>query len=44
MIPIEYYESIDEHNPNKKRKILMVHDDIFADILNTKRLFPILKE
>ena len=41
-------KNIEEYNPNKKRKILIVFDDIIADILadmlSNKNLNPILTE
>ena len=30
------YENIEEYNPSKKRKILIVFDDIIADMLSNK--------
>ena len=30
----DLYESIEEHNPNKKRKILIVFDDMYAMLSN----------
>ena len=38
----DIYKNIEEQNPNKKRKILIVFDDVIADILNNKKLNPIL--
>ena len=38
------YKNIEEHNPNKKLKILIVSDDMVADKLNTKKLNPIVTE
>ena len=32
------YENIEEYNPNKKHKILIVFDDIIADMLSNKTL------
>ena len=32
----DIYQNIEEKNPNKKRKILFVFDDIIADMLNNK--------
>ena len=29
----DIYKNIEEYNPNKKRKILIVFDDIIADML-----------
>ena len=37
-------KNIEEYNPNKKRIILIVFDDMIADILNNKKLNPILTE
>ena len=31
-------KNIKEHNPNKKRKILMVFDDMIVDMLSNKKL------
>ena len=33
-----------EYNPNQKRKILIVFDNMIADILNDKKLNPIVTE
>ena len=38
------YEILEEHNSNKKQKILIVFDDIIADILSTKKLQTIVTE
>ena len=35
---------IEEYNPNKKQKILIVFDDIIADMLSNKKLNPKLTE
>ena len=40
----DIYKNIEEYNPNEKRKILIVFDDINADILNNKKLNPIVAE
>ena len=40
----DIYKKIEEYNLNKKRKILVVFDDIIADILNNKKLNPIVTE
>ena len=34
----DIYKTIEEYNPNKKRKILTVFDDMIADMLNSKKL------
>ena len=31
------YKNIEEYNPNKKRKTLIVFDDIIADMLSDKK-------
>ena len=36
----DVYENIEEYNPGKKRKILIVFDDMIADIINNKELNP----
>ena len=33
----DIYKNIEECNPNKKRKILIVFDDITADMLSNKK-------
>ena len=33
-----------EYNPNKKRKKLIVFDDMIADVLSNKKLYPIVTE
>ena len=35
---------IDEYNPNKKQKILILFDYMIADMLGNKRLNPIVTE
>ena len=40
----DVYENIDEYNPNKKRKILIVFDDMIADIMTNKKFKAIIKE
>ena len=32
------YNSIENCNPNKKRKVLIVFDDMIADMINNKKL------
>ena len=38
----DIYKDIEEYNPNKKRKMLIVFDDMIADMLNNKKLNPIV--
>ena len=40
----DIYENIEEHNPNKKQKKLTVFNDVIADMLNNKKLNPIVTE
>ena len=36
------YKNIEEYNSNKKRKILIVFDDMIAYVLSNKKLNPIV--
>ena len=38
------YKDIDEYNLNKKRKILIVFDDMIADMLRNKNFYPVVTE
>ena len=38
----DVYKNIEDHNPGKKRKILIVFDDMIADMINNKKLNPIV--
>ena len=40
----DVYKNIEEYNSNKKRKTLTVFDGIIADMLNNKKLYPIVTE
>ena len=40
----DIYKNIEEYNPNKKLKILIVFDDMIADMLRNKKLKPIVTE
>ena len=44
MIWMIFIKNIEEYNPNKKRKILIVFDDMIADMLSNKKLNPIVTE
>ena len=37
-------KNFEEYNPEKKRKVLIVFDDMIADIINNKKLNPIVTE
>ena len=38
----DIYKNIEEYNPNKKRKILTVLNDMISDMLSNKKLNPIV--
>ena len=38
------YKNIDEYNADKKRKILIVFDDMIVDMINNKKLNSIVTE
>ena len=40
----DVYKNIDENNTDKERKILMVFDDVIADMINNKELNSIVTE
>ena len=40
----DVYKSIDEYNPSKKPKILIVFDDMIGDMINNKKLNLIMPE
>ena len=40
----DIYKNIKEYNPNRKRKILIVFDDMISDMLSNKKLNPIVTE
>ena len=40
----DVYKNIEDYNPGKKRKILIVFDDMIADMINNKKLNPIVTE
>ena len=33
----DIYKNIEEYNPNKKRKIFIIFDDMIADMLGNKK-------
>ena len=41
---VDIYKNMEEYNPNKKCKILIVFDDMIADILSNKKLNAIVTE
>ena len=40
----DVYENIDDYNPSRKRKILIIFDDTIADIMTNKKFQSIIKE
>ena len=35
----DVYQNMDDNNPSRKRKILIVFDDVIADIISQKKNF-----
>ena len=40
----DVYENIQGYNPNKKRKVLIIFDDMIADMINNKKLNQLVTE
>ena len=40
----DFYKSIEEYNPNKNHKILILFDDFIIDIASNKKLNPVVTE
>ena len=40
----EFYKTINDYNPDKENKILIVFDDMIADMINNKKLNSIVTE
>ena len=40
----DVYKNIEDYNPGKKRKVLIVFHDIIADMINNKKLNPVVTE
>ena len=40
----DIYKNIENYNTGKKRKILIVFDDMVADIINNKKINPVVTE
>ena len=40
----DVYKNIEDYNPGKRRKILIVFDDMIADMINNKKLNPVVTE
>ena len=41
---VDIYKSIEKYNPNEKRKILIVFDDMIAGMLSNKKIISIVTE
>ena len=44
MICVMFTKNIDEYNPDKENTILIVFDDMIADVINNKKLNSIVTE
>ena len=40
----DVYKNIEDYNPMKKRKILIVFDDVIADMISNNKLNPVVTE
>ena len=40
----DVYKNIEDYNPGKKRKLIIVFDDMIADMINNKKLNPVVTE
>ena len=38
----DVYKNIENYNPNKERKVLIIFDDTIANIINNRKLNPIV--
>ena len=38
----DIFKNVEEYNPNKKRKLLIILDDMIADTLSIKKLNPMV--
>ena len=41
---LNVYKNIKDYNPDEKRKVLMIFNDMLADMINNKKLNPIVTE
>ena len=39
----DVYKNINDYNPNRRRKILIVFDDMIADIITIKKFEAVIK-
>ena len=40
----DVYKNVEDYNPIKKRKVLIIFDDMIADMINNNNLNPIVTE
>ena len=40
----DFYENLEDYNPIKKKRVLIVFDDMIADMQSNKKLSPIVTE
>ena len=40
----DVYKNIEDYNPRKNRKVFIVFDDMIADMINNKKLNPVVTE
>ena len=40
----DVYENIDDYNPDRKRKVLIVFDDLIAEVMANKKFQALIKE
>ena len=40
----DVYEDIDDYNPSRKTKILIIFDNLIADIMSDKKFWSIIKD
>ena len=40
----DVYKNFEDYNPEKNRKVLIIFDDMIADMINNKKLNPIVTE
>ena len=43
-VMLDVYKNLEDYNPDKKRKVLLVFDDMIADLINNKRLNLVVTE
>ena len=41
---LDVYKNIKDYNPDEKRKVLIIFNDMLADMINNKKLNPIVTE